>query len=129
MHRNLMYQSLMLKQQTLQKVLADPSLAYLISNPSSLNSYLNVSGLSIFNNGLSLYNNSNYINFQTGILNNSYSINFPSLIGLVNNTLSIDSVSNNTVYLNWYNPLDIIVRQTYIKLGDQKVETILVSWL
>ena len=80
-------------------------------------------GLSIFNNGLSLYNNSNYINFQTGILNNSYSINFPSLIGLVNNTLSIDSVSNNTVYLNWYNPLDIIVRQTYIKLGDQKVET------
>jgi len=80
-------------------------------------------GLSIFNNGLSLYNNSNYINFQTNINNNNYNINFPNQIGQPNTTFFIDSVSNNTAYLNWYNPLDIVVKQSYIKLGDQNVET------
>ena len=80
-------------------------------------------GLSIFNNGLSLYNNSNYINFQTGTINNSYNINYPNQIGGLNTTFFIDALSNNTAYLNWYNPLDIVVKQSYIKFGDQNVET------
>ena len=80
-------------------------------------------GLSIFNNGLSLYNNSNYINFQTGAINNSYNINYPNQIGGLNTTFFIDALSNNTAYLNWYNPLDIVVKQSYIKFGDQNVET------
>ena len=80
-------------------------------------------GLSIFNNGLSLYNNSNFINFQTGVINNSYNINFPKQIGGVNTTFFIDALSNNTAYLNWYNPLDIVVKQSYIKLGNQSIES------
>jgi len=78
-------------------------------------------GLSIFNNGLSLYNNNKYINFHTNNIINSYNICFPSKIGNFNNTFIIDNISNNIAYLNWYNPLDIITSNSFIKFGFQSV--------
>jgi len=80
-------------------------------------------GLSIFNNGLSLYNNSNYVNFQVGNISNSYNINFPTAIGSSNNTFYVEAINNNTAYLKWYDPLDLVIKQPYIKLGDQTVQT------
>ena len=60
-------------------------------------------GLSIFNNGLNFYNNSNYINIYTSNINNSYNICLPNNNGIVDSSLFIDNLSNNTAFLNWYN--------------------------
>lgn len=84
-------------------------------------SNLNNNGLSIYNNGVSFYNSSNYINLHTSNISNSYSICLPSKNGIINNCMIIDNLSNNTAFLNWYNPLDIIVKHPFIKFGNQSV--------
>ena len=76
-------------------------------------------GLSIFNNGLNFYNNSNYINIYTSNINNSYNICLPNNNGIVDSSLFIDNLSNNTAFLNWYNPLDIITKKPFIKFGNK----------
>jgi len=76
-------------------------------------------GLSIFNNGINLYNSSNYINIFTSNINNSYNICLPPKIGNINSTLVIDNLYNNNINLNWYNPLDIIIKHPFIKFGNQ----------
>ncbi len=79
-------------------------------------------GLSIFNNGLSFYNSSNFININTSSnINNSYSIVLPNRNGIIDDTLVIDQInsSSNIINLNWYNPLNIIVKKPFIKFGNQ----------
>lgn len=84
-------------------------------------SNLNNNGLSIYNNGLNLYNNSNYINIYTSNIINSYNICLPKNNGIIDNSLFIDNISNNTAFLNWYNPLDIIIKKPFIKFGNQNI--------
>jgi hypothetical protein len=78
-------------------------------------------GLSIYDNGLNLYNNSNYINIYTSNITNSYNICLPKNNGIIDNALFIDNISNNTAFLNWYNPLDIIIKKPFIKFGNQNI--------
>lgn len=84
-------------------------------------SNLTNNGISIFNNGLSFYRSSNFINIQTSNINNSYSVCLPPSNGLVDTTLIVNKIEDNTAYLNWFNPLDIIQKKPFIKFGNQSV--------
>lgn len=82
---------------------------------------INNNGLSIYNNGLNFYSNNRYINLQTSNIDNNYSICLPSSNGLQDTTLIINKIENNTAFLNWFNPLDVIQKKTFIKFGNQSV--------
>ncbi len=77
--------------------------------------------ISIFNSGLSFYQNSNFVNFQTGNISSNYNVVLPPYQGIYDTTFFINNVSNNTVYLNFDDPVEKMVRKPHIKFGNQSI--------
>jgi hypothetical protein len=78
-------------------------------------------GISIFNNGISFYQNSNFINFQTSNILSNYNIVLPPTPGIYDTTFYINNVSNNTVYLTFDDPYEKLIRRPHIKFGNQNI--------
>jgi len=77
--------------------------------------------ISIFNSGLSFYQNSNFINLQTSNISSNYNIVLPPYPGIYDNTFYINNVSNNTIYLSFDDPVEKMVRRPHIKFGNQNI--------
>lgn len=77
--------------------------------------------ISIYNSGLSFYQNSNFINFQTSNISSNYNIVLPPYQGIYDTTFFINNVSNNTLYLTFDDPVEKMVRKPHIKFGNQSI--------
>lgn len=86
-------------------------------------SNLNNNCLSLFNNGINLYSNNNFINIRTSNINSSYNLILPSFAGSSNTALFINSNNNNNLQLEFADPYDKIVNRRHIKFGDQSAPT------
>jgi len=89
------------------------------SNITYLND-INLNKITI-NNGLIISKENKYISFDASNIVNSYGVSFPGSIGNEGDSYIIDKVSNNIAYLNWSNPLNSVIRNSFIKFGDQSV--------
>lgn len=77
--------------------------------------------ISIFNSGLSFYQNSNFVNIQTSNINSNYNIILPPYQGIYDTTFFVTNVSNNNIYLTFDDPVERMVRRPHIKFGNQTI--------